>query len=81
MDFPSASESRRRYITNDITGKWFTVVIDTSNPHLDTADYEPGNTLCILNAEPLFGPNQIFYKVDDLNTVEVRFSDCFLSVL
>lgn len=46
----------------------------TSNPFLDTSNYERGHTLCILNAEPLFGRNQIWYKVDDINTVEVRFS-------
>ncbi|KAI0275591.1 hypothetical protein BGY98DRAFT_991871 [Russula aff. rugulosa BPL654] len=55
----------------DITGKWFTVMINTSNPSLDTADYESGYTLCILNAEPLFGPNYINYEVNDISTVEL----------
>ena len=54
-------------------------MIDTSDPSLDTADYEPGYTICILNAEPLFNSNnQCFYKVDDISTVEVRFSNSFL---
>ena len=77
-DFPP---SRQRYVAVDITGKWFTVMINTSNPSLDTADYESGYTLCILNAEPLFGPNYINYEVNDISTVEVRFSNCFFSAL
>jgi hypothetical protein len=69
------------YATVDITGKWFDVVINTSNPSLDTADFQPGYTMCILNAEPLFANRQIVYKVDDISTVEVRFSNHFLSDL
>jgi len=37
--------------------------------------------MCILNAEPLFSNNQVVYKVDDISTVEVCFSSCFLSDL
>jgi hypothetical protein len=60
------------YAMVDTTGKWFNVVIDTSNPSLDTVDYMRGYTMCILNAEPLPGPNkQIYYRVDDISTVEV----------
>jgi hypothetical protein len=36
--------------------------------------------MCIRDAEPLFGANdQFYYKVDDISTVEVRFSNFFLS--
>ncbi|KAI0275589.1 hypothetical protein BGY98DRAFT_47634 [Russula aff. rugulosa BPL654] len=66
--------SRRTYATVDITGKWFNVVINTSNPSLDTVDFKRGYTLCILNAEPLalVGPNDPFYyRVDDISTVEL----------
>jgi len=70
------------YATVDITGKWFDVVFNTSNPLFDTVDFKRGHTLCILNAEPLFGANdQFYYKVDDISTVEVRLSNCFFSDL
>jgi hypothetical protein len=83
MDTSISPSSRPTYATVDIAGKWFNVVINTSNPSLDTVDYKPGYTMCIRNAEPLFGPNssQIYYRVDDISTVEVRFSNCFLSDL
>jgi hypothetical protein len=73
---PSPSFSRGlTYATVDITGKWFDVVINTPNAILDTLGYKRGYTMCIRNAEPLFGENeQFYYKVDDLSTVEVRFS-------
>ena len=68
------------YATVDITGKLFNVEINTSNPYLDTIGYKRGYTICILNAQPLHGANsQFYYKVDDISTVEVRFSNCFLS--
>jgi hypothetical protein len=67
------------YATVDITGKWFDVVIDTHNPLLDAVDLKRGHTMCILDAEPLLGANnQFYYKVDDISTVEVRFSILFL---
>ena len=79
---PSSSFSGLTYATVDITGKWFDVVINTPNPSLDTVDYRRGHTMCILNAEPLFGPNeQFYYRVDDISTVEVRSSNSFLSNL
>src|ERR1700733_15383681 len=88
MDIHSAKKirgfppSRLEYATVDITGKLFNVVINTSNPYHDTADYKRGHTLCILNAEPLFGANsQFYYRVDDISTVEVRFSNRFNSCL
>ncbi|KAN0116429.1 hypothetical protein V8E52_005810 [Russula decolorans] len=60
------------YATVDITGKWFNVEINTSNPSLDTVDYKRGYTMCIRDAEPLFGANdQFYYKVDDISTVEL----------
>ena len=72
MGFPT---SRLTYATIDITGKWFDVVINTSNPFFDTVDYERGQTMCILNAEPLFrADGQFYYRVDDISTVEVRSS-------
>lgn len=68
-DFPS---SRQIYWTVDITGKLFRVVMNTSNPSLDTVKYKRGYTMCILNAQPLFGANdQFYYRVDDINTVEL----------
>lgn len=74
--FPS---TQLTYTTIDVTGKCFNVVINTSNPPLDTVGYERGHTLCIRNAEPLFGRNdQFYYRVDDISTVEVRLSTCFL---
>lgn len=77
MRFPP---SRVKYATVDITGKLFEVVINTSNPSLDTVDYKRGDTMCILNAKPLLGANeQLYFRVDDISTVEVRFSTCFLS--
>jgi hypothetical protein len=76
--FPS---SRLTYATVDVTGKWFNVVINTSNPSLDTVDYKRGYTMCVLNAEPLGTNDQFYYRVDDISTVEVRFSKNFLSDL
>ena len=68
------------YATVDITGKLFNVEINTSNPPLDTVGYNRGHTMCILNAEPLFGANeQFYYRVDDISTVEVRSPFSFLS--
>jgi hypothetical protein len=68
------------YATVDITGKRFNVEINTSNPFLDTVDYKRGHTMCILNAEPLTVASDKFScKVDDISTVEVRFSNCLLS--
>ena len=71
----SSSFSGLTYATVDITGKWFDVVINTSNPILDTVDYKRGYTMCILNAQPLLREdNQFYYRVDDISTVEVRHS-------
>ncbi|KAF8492051.1 hypothetical protein F5888DRAFT_1860050 [Russula emetica] len=68
---PLAS-SRLTYSTVDITGKWFNVVINTSNPILDSVDYKRGYTMCILDAEPLPGANnQFYYSVDDISTVKL----------
>ena len=65
--------SRVTYATVDITGKRVDVVINTSNPLVDTVDFKRGYTLCILNAEPLFrSDKQFYYRVDDISTVEVR---------
>jgi len=76
------SSSGLTFATVDITGKWFNVVVNTSNPSLDTIGYKNGYTMCILNAEPLSHANgQYYYRVDDISTVEVRFSNCFLSDL
>jgi hypothetical protein len=76
----NSSSAGLTYATVDVTGKLFNVEINTSDPSLDTVDYKRGCTLCILNAEPLFGANnQFYYRVDDISTVEVRFSNCFLS--
>jgi hypothetical protein len=76
----TSPSSRLTYATVDITGKHFDVEINTSNPSLDTVGYKRGYTMCILNAEPLLGANnQFYYRVDDISTVEVRFSNCFLS--
>jgi hypothetical protein len=59
------------YATVDVTGKLINVVINTSNPSLDTVDYKRGYTKCILNAEPLPGENdQFYYRVDDISTVD-----------
>jgi hypothetical protein len=78
----SPSSSGSTYATVDVTGKLINVVINTSNPSLDTVDYKRGYTMCILNAEPLPWENdQFYYRVDDISTVEVRFSDRFLSDL
>ena len=78
----NSSSAGLTYATVDVTGKLFNVEINTSNPSLDTVDYRRGHTMCILNAEPLFGPNnQFYYRVDDISTVEVRFSNCFSSDL
>lgn len=76
----SSNRSGLTVATVDITDKLFNVEINTSNPSLDTVGYKRGHTMCILNAEPLFGPNnQFYYRVDDISTVEVRFSNCFLA--
>ena len=76
------SSSGLTFATVDITGKWFNVVVNTSNPSLDTVGYKNGYTMCILNAEPLSrADGQYYYRVDDISTVEVRFSNCFLSDL
>ena len=79
----SESSSGLTCVTVDITRKWFTVVINTSNSSLHTARrYKRGYTMCILNAEILFGENrQCYCMVEDISRVEVRFSYCLFHFL
>ena len=51
----------------------------TSNPRLNTVGYNPGCTLCILDAQPRFGVGEQFYIVDDISKVQMRLSPIFLN--